>query len=120
MRWMNLALLALSVAAPASAQITDRGWTPGRSAPSISGPSTIGNLAAWRDLADVREQIDRGRDSGTLSRREARGLRREARLIGAVADRYGRDGFSDSEMRELELRTRALRDRTNIQRLRGR
>jgi hypothetical protein len=59
----------------------------------------------------VRSRIERARDEGQLSKREARQLRREARLIGRLADRYAAGGLSPAERRELGTRTQVLRTR---------
>jgi hypothetical protein len=107
-----LAILCLfSLAAPAAAQIAGRpnyGDVPrvdriGRADSRLPGPG-IGN-----DLRDVRGRIDDARDAGRISRGEARGYRREARAIGALASRYGADGLSPWEESELEFRAQALR-----------
>ncbi|RIV76016.1 hypothetical protein D2V04_01735 [Pelagerythrobacter aerophilus] len=82
----------------------------------IADPST--NPAIGRELRETRERIDRGRESGDLSKREARALRRENRQIGVLADRYGRDGISDAEYRELEMRARVLQSQVEAQRIR--
>jgi len=109
----SLLVLALSLAAaPAAAQIAGRhdyGDVPradrlGRGDSRLPGPSV------HRDVADVRDRIEDARESGRISGREARAYRREARLIGALAHRYGRDGLSPSESAELERRARILRD----------
>jgi hypothetical protein len=63
-----------------------------------------------REVRDLEGRIDRARESGALSRGEARRLDREARAIGRLADRYGRDGLSPSERAELENRANYLRD----------
>jgi len=76
--------------------------------------STVGH-----DLRETRKRISNGRDSGQLSKREARALRREAGQISALADRYAHGGVSDSERRELEMRAQVLRDLTAAQRLRA-
>ena len=67
-----------------------------------------------RELREARREIDRRRDNGELSRREARELRRESRRIDSLAQRYGRDGLSDSERRELEMHAQALRSHTAV------
>ncbi|MBJ7439704.1 MAG: hypothetical protein JHD35_11855 [Sphingopyxis sp.] len=81
---------------------------------TMSGQSTVGH-----DLRETRTRIRDGRNEGQLSRREARALRREAGQISTLADRYARDGLSDSERRELEMRAQVLRDLTAAQRLRA-
>lgn len=109
----SLVLIALVVAAaPASAQIAGRpdyGEAPrtdrlGRADSRLPGPSV------HRDVADVRDRIEDARESGRISGRQARSYRREARLIGALAHHYARDGLSPSERNELDFRARALRD----------
>ena len=75
-----------------------------------------GDALAERDLRDARRIIERRRESGELSRREARHLRREARLISALGERYGADGLSASERQELQLRANELRARSQLPR----
>lgn len=76
--------------------VTDMGTQP--QSPSIG-----------HDLADARDLIRDARAEGNLSKREARALKREARQIDTLAQRYGRDGLSDPERREIETRTQLLR-----------
>jgi hypothetical protein len=80
--------------------------------PAIDGRVTAGALSVGRELDLARRDIDRRRDSGELSRDEARALRREANRIDAMADRYREGGFTEWERRELELRASELRNRT--------
>lgn len=80
--------------------IVDRGTQP-------AGPS-VGS-----ELDDLRGRIDARREAGTLSKQEARALRREARQIATLTERYDRDGLSDSERREIDMRTHALRSLTD-------
>jgi len=67
-----------------------------------------------RDLRKVHRDIDRRRDNGELTKREARQLRREAAMIARLADRYGRDGLSASESRELDMHAQTLRSQAAI------
>ncbi|WP_260583208.1 hypothetical protein [Sphingopyxis sp. PET50] len=83
---------------PASGCRRSSTWVPVQLGPSIGS-----------DLLDLRDRIDARRETGDLSKREARALRREARQIEALTERYGRDGLSDSERREIDMRTQALR-----------
>ncbi|WP_448663805.1 hypothetical protein ACG3SL_03790 [Sphingomonas sp. CJ20] len=98
------AALALFTALPASAQIVGR----------ISMPSG-GTLVAPREpdigrqLRNTRADIRNGRDSGQLTRREARGLRREAARIGALSERYASNGLTDAEATALEGYAEMLR-----------
>lgn len=73
-----------------------------------------------REVRDIRGRIGDGRESGDLSRRDARRLTREARYLGRLGERYGRDGLSDAERRELDIRARVLRDRVDARRTAGR
>jgi hypothetical protein len=63
------------------------------------------------DLREARQTIDWRRESGELTRREARQLRREARLIDTLSYRYARDGLRADERSELTLRAQELRSR---------
>lgn len=104
------AVVALALAAPASAQIVGRhdyGDVPrvDRLGPDgrLPGPHPA------REARDIRGDIRNARDSGAISDRDARRLGREARLIGHLSHRYGRDGMSRSEAGELQARALALR-----------
>ncbi|WP_303763932.1 hypothetical protein [Sphingobium yanoikuyae] len=68
------------------------------------------------ELDRAREDIRDGRKSGTLSRKQARALRREADRADAQADRSARDGLSYSEQREIDMQGRALQSLTQAQR----
>jgi hypothetical protein len=108
----SLVLLALIAATPASAQIV--GEHVYDDVPRVDrfrgGDSRLPGPGIRRDLGDVHDRIDDAREGGTISRREARAYRREARVIGHLANRYARDGLSPWEANELEFRARALRD----------
>jgi hypothetical protein len=104
-------IVLVIIAAPAGAQIAgkrDYGRVP------AAGPfledSRLPGPGVGRELRDIDKRIERARDSGRLSGREARRLEREARAIGRLARLYGRDGLSPSERAELENRTHYLRD----------
>lgn len=71
------------------------------------------------DIVDVRERIRDGRDSGQLTRRDARRLRRKAGQLDTLTERYGAGGLSDAEARELDTRALVLRDQVDAKRLRG-
>ena len=62
------------------------------------------------DIAGIFGTIRDGRRSGQLTRREARQLRREGRVIESLEARYRRDGLSASELDELRTRVALLRD----------
>lgn len=82
------------------------------------GPVTMhfeGDDGAFRhDLREARREVDRRRRNGEISRHEARQMRREIALIDRVAERYGRDGLSDSERRELAMHAQVLRSQAAV------
>lgn len=105
---------AIGAAAPAGAQIVqprDYGAVAPRNPflpdGRLPGPS------AGAEVRDLKDRIAAARASGDLSPREARQLEREARLIGRLAVRYGRDGLSASERREIGTRAAAVRAAVN-------
>ncbi len=112
--------VAAILASPAAAQIAgkrDYGRVPAAS-PFLDDSRPPGP-AVGKQLRDVDRRIERARDSGQISRREARRLEREARAIGRLARLYGSDGLSPSERAELENRTHYLRDSVASPRPRG-
>jgi len=101
----------LLIASPASAQF----WGGPSGGSVISGgrpvtdqPSIITPRSGETDR--IRRDIRRGRDSGQLSRRDARNLRVETYQIDRLRSRFGRDGLSDSEAAELATRQQLLRE----------
>ncbi len=110
----SLFLIALALPAPLSAQIapkTEPTATPGPVNVRVE-PRPSGDY----ELDRAREDIRDGRKSGTLSRKQARALRREADRADAQADRSARDGLSYSEQREIDMQGRALQSLTEAQR----
>ena len=103
-------LLVFAAAAPGSTRtVGTQIPTPSPRANPFIGDSRLPAPAVGRELRDIRSRIEHARESGDLSAREARQLRREARLIGRLAGRYGRDGLSPSERSELQVRAQVLR-----------
>lgn len=116
MRLVALSLSLVLIPAAASAQVYGPP-APTSHLPGISmsaSQSTVG-----RETRKIRHDVHEAREDGTLTKREARSLRREANQIDTLSDRYGADGLSDSEARELDTRARVLRDVTNTQRING-
>lgn len=109
MRIALLAAVALT-ALPATAQIRDPSGGVRWPAP----PPALPGVA--RDLDQAGRMIREGRDSGQLSRREAKALRREKRQIAVLEERYAHGGLSESERAELESRILALRSVTSAKR----
>ena len=114
------ALLAGVALQPAAAQIVGSRPPSDYRAPSpFIGDSSLPGPAVRREVGDIRKQVGRARESGRISRREARQLDRGARLIRRLERRYASDGLSASERRELEARTLHLRSVLNRPRLDG-
>ena len=104
-----LALLPLLAAAPAQAQF----WSPpGNGLPRTYAPPAPHN----ETLHDVRQAIHDGRRDGELSRDDARHLRREQRILSAIAERYASDGLSAGEAADLDFRAHALLDQVQASR----
>jgi hypothetical protein len=110
MRLILLLLPAVLVlATPAAAQISGYG-----------GVSTPSSTPIGGQLRQIEGRIERGRDNDQLSRREGRQLRREARQVEALRQRYSHGGLSEGERRELQARVDYLRDAVGVQRSRPR
>ena len=104
-------LLPLAFAAPAEAQFVGKhDYGPAGVSNPFIGDSRQQSPDIGRELHNVRHEIRAARESGALSGREARQLRREANAIEQAASRYAEDGLSRSEQDELENRTRYLKD----------
>lgn len=101
MRSLLLFIGLLLPGSPAAAQIWDGGGSTAREVPPpVPGVRPL--------LAQTRADIRDGRRAGQLDRREARGLRRESRLIARLEDRYRAAGLSEGERAELRARADAL------------
>lgn len=105
---------------PASAQRWST-YQTGPIAPSyrieVPGRNTGRQPSIQRQVDRIDRDIHAGRDSGQLTRREARRLRQENNQIGTLADRYAVGSLSDAEHRELQTRTEVMRSDVNRQRL---
>ena len=114
MRLALLSLLLIPLASPAAAQIAGKhDYGPVPTASPFLPDSRLPAPPVGKDLRDIERRIDRAREGGRLSPREARRLDREARALDRLAGRYGRDGLSPSERAELEARANYLRDSIN-------
>jgi hypothetical protein len=76
----------------------------------------IGPTGVGREVDQIRSDIRHGRDSGQLSRKQAKELRREAGEIQGLQERYSSNGLTDFEQSELLNRTEVLRAITNAKR----
>ena len=75
------------------------------------------NPGVSRDVGRVRSGIEHGKDSGQLSRKQAKRLKREAGEIRLLQERYARDGLSDQEQAELRNRVEVLKAITNAKKI---
>lgn len=66
------------------------------------------------DLRKIDRTIREGRESGRLSKRDAKTLRKERQQIGSLAERYGSDGLSSQEAQELYMRERVLESQARL------
>lgn len=78
------------------------------------------SLSSDYQLHEARDRIHDGRKDGTLTKKQARALRREADRDDAVARRNARDGVSYSEQREANMRGLALQSMIEGERSRPR
>jgi hypothetical protein len=113
--WTGMVLvLGVGTAAPAGAQIVQpRSYGPVAPTHPFLPGSRAPEPSAGAEVRRLKERIAGARESGDLSAREARRLEREARLIGRLAERYGRDGLSDAERGEIGTRAAAVRAAVN-------
>lgn len=111
-----IVLVLLLLPGVASAQLVGRSAPP---APRTTAGYGVVVRTPGPDSHDIRERIGDGRRSGQLSRGEARQLRRETGQLDTLAARYGADGLSAAEARELQVRAEVLRDQVNTRRTAG-
>lgn len=114
MRLAVVPVLLLASAAPAAGQIVQpRDYGPVAAANPFLPDGRLPGPAPAAEVDDLRGRIAAARADGSLSAREARRLDREARLIGRIARRYGRDGLSGPERGEIRTRAAAVRAAVN-------
>jgi hypothetical protein len=80
------------------------------------GGSRQAVVALSRDLDRIDMRIERGMQRGTLSRREAFGLRRDAQQIRFQLRRSGRDGIGGREFGQLRFQVARLEQRLRAER----
>jgi hypothetical protein len=67
-------------------------------------------------IHDARQDIDRRRDQGELTKPEARRLNREASRIDELADFYARVGLSEFERHDLRFHAHVAAERAQLPR----
>jgi hypothetical protein len=106
------AVSALTVAAPALAQTGygngngnyNNGYGNGYN-PNANGAVGIDNR-----LARLEARIQAGVQSGDIDQREAWRLRQQLRDITRLDRQYGRDGYTQQERADMQMRLRSFRD----------
>ncbi|HEY0413384.1 MAG TPA: hypothetical protein VGD66_09590 [Allosphingosinicella sp.] len=102
------AVSALALAAPAAAQYgyqTNSGYANGY------GYNAGANANASLDtrIASLQTRLDAGISAGTIDRREAASLRRQLDDLRRLEWRYSRNGLTQQERMDLQLRIRSVR-----------
>ena len=109
-----LLLMTILLVSPASSQIVGpRNYGLVGSSDPFLPDSRLPGATVGAEARQIRQRVDWLRESGAITRREARHLNREALRIAHVARHYGHDGLSTSEVAELRARTAVLRDAVN-------
>jgi hypothetical protein len=75
------------------------------------------NPVTSRDIGQISSDVAKGRKEGSLSKRQARELRREAREIAMLEERFASGGLDNGEAAELRARIEVLRAMTRGKRL---
>jgi len=84
-------------------------------------------IRAWRiqpavqrqiqtDINQLETRIQRAAQRRTISPREATGLRRQARSLQQLYNRFRRNGLDRNEVRQLETQVNALHQRLRLER----
>ena len=99
------ALGALAAAAPAAAQ-----YTNGNSQGAYGNVNAGGAVGVQNRIARLESRIQAGVQAGTIDRTEARTLRQQLRDITRLERQYSRNGLSQQERQDLQMRVRNFRD----------
>ena len=103
---MRVRILLVATFAFAACPLQAQIWAP----PGNGLPKSNGTPTAHVDtLQDAGRAIRQGRREGQLTQPEAKHLRREQRILGAIAERYAQDGLTPGEAADLDFRAHALR-----------
>jgi hypothetical protein len=107
---------AAAFAAPAAAQT---GWqnngyqNNGYQNNGYANANAGGAVAIDNRLARLDARIQAGIQSGAIDQMEAQNLRMQLREISRLDRRYGRNGYTQTERRDMQQRLRAFRDQLN-------
>jgi hypothetical protein len=112
---MRVPLLLAATLAFAACPLHAQIWAPpGNGLPRSDRGFRTGHVET---LHDAGQDIRQGRRDGELTRSEAKHLRREQRILGAIAERYAEDGLTPGEAADLDFREHVLLDQAQAKRL---
>jgi hypothetical protein len=103
------ALGAAAIPTAASAQVTISFGSPGYWTPARANAI---RQQIWR----LDQNVDRAAQRGTISRREAMGLRRDVANLRNQFQVYNRNGLNFQEVRSLQARVNQVRSRLRMER----
>lgn len=104
---LGLAISAVVVTGPAAAQNPDSRYQDRSGSYGDDDRGGRGNIPAG--IEQLRERVQAGVQSGTISRQEAAPLWSGLRSLNQLERRYSRNGLSNEERRDLQTRLRSLR-----------
>jgi hypothetical protein len=114
---MRIPILIAAASALAACPLQAQLWAPpGDGLPKAGG--TFQASPSVGALHDAGQAIRQGRREGELTRVEAKQLRREQRILGAIAERYAEDGLTPGEAADLDFRAHVLLDQVHAKRTR--
>lgn len=106
MRKFLIPAILLSSLAATAAPVAAQSWRP---APAV-------HRQIQGDINQLERRIDRAAERRTISKREATGLRREARDVQRLYNRFSRDGLDRREVATLERQVNTLHQRLRVER----
>lgn len=104
---LGLAISAVVVTGPAAAQNPDSRYQDRSGSYGDDDRGGRGNIPAG--IEQLRERVQAGVQSGTISRQEAAPLWSGLRSLNQLERRYSRNGLSNEERQDLQTRLRSLR-----------
>jgi hypothetical protein len=112
---MRVPVLLAATFAIATCPLHAQFWSPpGNGLPTPYGPAQV--TPHVETLHDAGQAIRQGRRDGQLTQPEAKHLRREQRILGAIAERYAEDGLTPAEAADLDFRAHVLLDQVQATR----
>ncbi|MGA9581969.1 MAG: hypothetical protein WBR13_08385 [Allosphingosinicella sp.] len=98
---------AIAVAAPAASQTNWNGNNP-------NSWNANANAGIANRIAQLDARVQAGIRSGDINRTEATNLRAQLRYLARLEGRYGANGFTQAERRDLQQRLRTVRQQVRV------